>query len=190
MCTRAAAGGCVVAVWIHIITPQNGWFSLDYIYGVFFQLPTHPDSGPFCAEPRRFSLKYDSIPAEKRLAQHENSSPPVTFPVFRYTLQYAAASQMVLLLFPPVSAMMKKVKNVWKCFYHAAKSFLYPACRLPERSSGFPCACRRYAGCGGNACRRHAAAKRTGGRRACAGITCRRSRCIGRRRAVRSCRAV
>ena len=81
---------------------------------------------------------------------------------------------MVPLLFPPVSAMMKKVKNVWKCFYHAAKSFLYPACRLPERSSGLPCACRRYAGCGGNACRRHAAAKRTGGRRACAGRTCRK----------------
>ena len=35
---------------------------------------------------RHFSLKYVSIPAEKCLAQHENSSLPVTSPVFRYTL--------------------------------------------------------------------------------------------------------
>ena len=27
-----AAGGCVVAVWIHIITPQNEWFSFGYNY--------------------------------------------------------------------------------------------------------------------------------------------------------------
>jgi len=36
--------------------------------------------------PRQFSLKYVSIPAKKRLVQRENSSLPVTFSVFRYTL--------------------------------------------------------------------------------------------------------
>ena len=33
-----------------------------------------------------FPCNTQSIPAEKRLAQHKNSSPPVTSPVFRYTL--------------------------------------------------------------------------------------------------------
>jgi len=40
--------------------------------GVFFQLPTHPDSGPFHAAPHHFSLKYVSIPAKKCLAQRKN----------------------------------------------------------------------------------------------------------------------
>ena len=33
-----------------------------------------PDSGSFRTVPRHFSLKYESIPAEKCLAQHENPS--------------------------------------------------------------------------------------------------------------------
>ncbi|MBP3658915.1 MAG: hypothetical protein J6J02_06355, partial [Oscillospiraceae bacterium] len=48
---------------------------------------TRPDSGPFHAALRHFFLKYVSIPAKKCLAQRENSSLPVTSPVFRYTLK-------------------------------------------------------------------------------------------------------
>ncbi|MFR1223204.1 MAG: hypothetical protein ACLSDS_13040, partial [Oscillospiraceae bacterium] len=42
------------------ILPSAGW-------GVFFQLPTYPDSGSFRTAPRHFSLKYVSIPAKKCL---------------------------------------------------------------------------------------------------------------------------
>ncbi|MDD7491864.1 MAG: hypothetical protein PUK39_04475, partial [Clostridiales bacterium] len=51
---------------------------------------TRPDSGPFHAALRHFFLKYVSIPAKKCLAQRENSSLPVTSPVFRYTLESEA----------------------------------------------------------------------------------------------------
>ena len=51
--------------------------------GVFFQLPTHPDSGPFHAALRHFSLQYVSIPAKKCLAQRKNSSLPVSLGVGR-----------------------------------------------------------------------------------------------------------
>ena len=51
--------------------------------GVFFQLPTRPDSGSFCGALRHFSLKYVSIPAEKCLAQRKNPSLPVTSRVGR-----------------------------------------------------------------------------------------------------------
>ena len=64
----------------------NMTLSEIYTQGVFFQLPMHPDRGPFRAVPRQFSLRYVRIPAEKYFAQRENSSLPVTFSVFRYTL--------------------------------------------------------------------------------------------------------
>ena len=54
--------------------------------GCIRKLPTPPDSGPFHAVPRHFSLKYVSIPAKKCLAQRKKSSLPVTLGVFRYTL--------------------------------------------------------------------------------------------------------
>ena len=68
---------------------QNGEILLldNVRWGVFFQLPTHPDSGSFHAALRHFSLKYVSIPAKKCLAQRKNSSLPVTLGVFRYTLR-------------------------------------------------------------------------------------------------------
>ena len=60
--------------------------SCEAALGCICKRPTHPGSGPFHAAPRRFSLKYVSIPAKKRLAQRKNSSLPVTLRVFRYTL--------------------------------------------------------------------------------------------------------
>ena len=68
----------------------------------------HPDSGPFHAALRHFSLKYVSIPAKKCLAQRKNFSLPVTLGVFRYTLtggiQREEKSRILALFLAAVSA--------------------------------------------------------------------------------------
>jgi len=63
----------------------------------------HPDGGPFCGVPRHFSLKYVSIPVEKCLVQHKNSSLSVTSCVFRYTLGF--------LLWPVVYIVLRHLNN-------------------------------------------------------------------------------
>ncbi len=61
-------------------------FSISVAYGVFFQLPTHPDSGSFHAALRHFFLKYVSIPAKKCLAQRKNSRCRSHWELEEYTL--------------------------------------------------------------------------------------------------------
>ena len=55
-------------------------------FRVYLKAANAPDSGSFRTVPRHFSLKYESIPAGKCLAQHENPSPLDTPSASRCTL--------------------------------------------------------------------------------------------------------
>lgn len=55
-------------------------------FRVYLKTANAPDSGSFRTVPRHFSLKYESIPAEKCLAQHKNPSLLDTPSAFRCTL--------------------------------------------------------------------------------------------------------
>ena len=57
---------------------------------VYLKTPSEPGQRVFSHCAAAFFLKYVSIPAKNCLAQRKKSSPPVTSPVFRYTLKNAA----------------------------------------------------------------------------------------------------
>ena len=80
---------------VHMPLLRVPFMHLHFPQGVFFQLSTRPDSGPFHAVPRHFSLIYVSIPAKNCLVQRKNSSPSVTLGVFRYPLPVSPVSCLV-----------------------------------------------------------------------------------------------